>query len=47
MTMAFETLAVISLTALLGPLVALPRRWNLPVVLGELTVGIALGPTAH
>jgi len=43
--MSFGTLAVISLTALLGPLLALPRRWNLPVVLGELVAGVALGPT--
>lgn len=43
--MAFGTLAVISLTALLGPLLALPRGWNLPVVLGELIAGAALGPT--
>src|SRR5450631_319089 len=43
--MTFGTLAVISLIALLGPLLALPRRWNLPVVLGELIAGIVLGPT--
>ena len=43
--MTFGTLAVISLIAVLGPLLALPRRWNLPVVLGELIAGIALGPT--
>jgi Kef-type K+ transport system membrane component KefB len=43
--MTFGTLAVISLIAILGPLLALPRRWNLPVVLGELIAGIALGPT--
>lgn len=42
--MTFGTLAVISLIAILGPLLALPR-WNLPVVLGELIAGIALGPT--
>ena len=41
--MTFGTLAVISLIAILGPLLALPR-WNLPVVLGELIAGIALGP---
>jgi Kef-type K+ transport system membrane component KefB len=39
-------LAVISLAALLGPLLALPRQWHLPVVLGELTAGVLLGPTA-
>lgn len=43
--MTFGNLAVISLVALLGPLLALPRRWNLPVVLGELIAGIGLGPT--
>lgn len=43
--MSFGTLAVISLIALLGPLLALPRRWNMPVVLGELIAGIVLGPT--
>jgi Kef-type K+ transport system membrane component KefB len=44
--MTFSTLAVIGLAALLGPLLALPRRWHLPVVLGELLAGIVLGPTA-
>lgn len=39
-------LAVISLAALLGPLLALPRRGHVPVVVGELTAGIVLGPTA-
>jgi Kef-type K+ transport system membrane component KefB len=43
--MSFATLAVISLVAIVGPLLALPRRWHLPVVLGELVAGIALGPT--
>lgn len=43
--MSFTTLAVISLAALLGPLLALPRKWHLPVVLGELLAGIVLGPT--
>ncbi|MHA6764968.1 cation:proton antiporter [Streptacidiphilus sp. PAMC 29251] len=42
----FATLAVISFAALLGPLLALPRRWALPVVLGELVAGVLLGPTA-
>jgi Kef-type K+ transport system membrane component KefB len=41
----FGTLAVISLVAVLGPLLALPKNWHLPVVLGELIAGIALGPT--
>jgi Kef-type K+ transport system membrane component KefB len=43
--MTFGTLAVISLVALLGPLLALPRHWNMPVVLGELIAGIVLGST--
>ena len=44
--MGFATLAVIALAGLLGPLLALPRRWHLPVVLGELAAGVVLGPTA-
>jgi Kef-type K+ transport system membrane component KefB len=43
--MSFAVLALISAAAVLGPLLALPRRWHLPVVLGELGAGIALGPT--
>ncbi|HEY7050230.1 MAG TPA: cation:proton antiporter [Jatrophihabitantaceae bacterium] len=43
--MDFATLALIALIGLLGPLLALPARWNLPVVLGELVAGIALGHT--
>jgi len=43
--MDFATLALISLVGVLGPLLALSRRWNLPVVLGELVAGIALGRT--
>ncbi|MEY9835176.1 cation:proton antiporter [Streptacidiphilus sp. EB103A] len=43
--MGFSTLAVIALAGLLGPLLALPRRWHLPVVLGELVAGVVLGPT--
>jgi Kef-type K+ transport system membrane component KefB len=42
---SFATLALISGVALLGPLLALPARWHLPVVLGELVAGIALGRT--
>jgi len=42
---SFATLALIAGIAVLGPLLALPRRWNLPVVLGELIGGILLGPT--
>jgi Kef-type K+ transport system membrane component KefB len=41
----FGTLAVICLIGILGPLLATPTRWHLPVVLGELVAGIALGRT--
>jgi Kef-type K+ transport system membrane component KefB len=41
----FATLALIALVGILGPLLAIPRRWPLPVVLGELIGGIALGRT--
>lgn len=43
--MGFGTLALIAAVAILGPLLALPRGWHLPVVLGELVGGIVLGPT--
>ncbi|MBC2640179.1 MULTISPECIES: cation:proton antiporter [unclassified Rhodococcus (in: high G+C Gram-positive bacteria)] len=43
--MSFETLALISAAALAGPLLALRREWHLPVMLGELLVGILLGTT--
>ena len=43
--MSFATLAVISLAALLGPLLALPERWHVPIVVGELAAGVVLGPT--
>jgi Kef-type K+ transport system membrane component KefB len=43
--MSFATLAVISVVALLGPLLALPQRWHVPVVVGELAAGVLLGPT--
>lgn len=43
--MSFATLAVIGLAGIFGPLLALPKRWHLPVLLGELLAGIALGPT--
>jgi hypothetical protein len=33
--MSFATLAVIPLVAIVGPLLALPQRWHLPVTLGE------------
>ena len=43
--MSFGTLALISAVAVLGPLLALPNRWHLPVLLGELLAGIVLGHT--
>ena len=43
--MTFAQLSVICLVAILGPLLAFPRGWHLPVVLGELIAGIALGRT--
>jgi len=42
---SFATLALISAVALLGPLLALPRAWHLPILLGELIAGVALGHT--
>jgi Kef-type K+ transport system membrane component KefB len=42
---SFGTLALIGVAAILGPLLALPRRWHMPVVLGELVAGIVLGRT--
>jgi Kef-type K+ transport system membrane component KefB len=41
----FGTLALAALIALLGPLLATPRGWHLPVVVGELLAGILLGRT--
>ncbi|GAA1860630.1 cation:proton antiporter [Asanoa iriomotensis] len=43
--MSFATLTVVSAVALLGPLLALPRRWHVPVLLGELVAGVLLGPS--
>ncbi|GAC1383596.1 MAG: cation:proton antiporter [Marmoricola sp.] len=43
--MGFTELSVICAIGLLGPLLALPRQWHLPVVLGELLAGAALGKT--
>ena len=43
--MSFATLAVVVLAGLLGPLLALPKRWHIPVVVGELAAGVLLGPT--
>lgn len=41
--MGFATLALISAVAVLGPLLALPARWRLPVLFGELIAGLLLG----
>ncbi|MGN6473140.1 MAG: cation:proton antiporter [Mycobacteriales bacterium] len=43
--MSFAILALIVAVGILGPLLALPKQWHLPVVLGELLAGILLGPT--
>jgi len=43
--LTFFQLALISAAALLGPLLALPRKWHLPVVLGQLLAGIVIGRT--
>jgi Kef-type K+ transport system membrane component KefB len=42
---SFAALALIAAVAVLGPVLALRRSWHLPVVLGELAGGIALGTT--
>jgi Kef-type K+ transport system membrane component KefB len=44
-TVSFTQLSVICLVALIGPLLALPKGWHLPVVLGELVAGVVLGRT--
>jgi Kef-type K+ transport system membrane component KefB len=41
----FATLALLGLVGLLGPLLALPVRWHLPTLLGELGAGVAFGQT--
>jgi Kef-type K+ transport system membrane component KefB len=38
-------LAVVVAVGLIGPLLALPRGWHVPVVLGELVAGVLLGQT--
>lgn len=43
--MSFATLAVVVLAGIAGPLLALPARWRLPVLLGELAAGLVLGRT--
>jgi Kef-type K+ transport system membrane component KefB len=42
---SFLDLAIVCVAALAGPLLATPRRWYLPVVLGELLAGVVLGAT--
>jgi len=43
--MDFAMLAVIVLAGLAGPILALRRAWHVPVVIGELFMGIILGGT--
>ena len=45
MPVDFAVLAVIILAGLAGPLLAFPMGWHVPVVVGELLVGIILGRT--
>jgi Kef-type K+ transport system membrane component KefB len=40
---SFSTLLLVGVVAVLGPLLALPQRWRIPVVIGELVGGIAIG----
>jgi Kef-type K+ transport system membrane component KefB len=40
---SFHDLALVCAVALAGPVLATPRRWHLPVMLGELLAGVALG----
>jgi Kef-type K+ transport system membrane component KefB len=42
---SFLDLAIVCAAALAGPLLATPRGWRLPVVLGELLAGAVLGVT--
>jgi Kef-type K+ transport system membrane component KefB len=43
--MTFTMLAIIVAAGLIGPLLAYPQGWHVPVVVGELVVGILLGRT--
>ena len=43
--MTFENLALCAAVGLIGPLLALPRGLRIPVVIGELAAGIAIGHT--
>jgi Kef-type K+ transport system membrane component KefB len=40
---SFLDLTIVCAVALAGPILATPRRWHLPVVLGELLAGVVLG----
>jgi Kef-type K+ transport system membrane component KefB len=42
---SFLDLAIVCAAALAGPLLATPRGWRVPVVLGELLTGLVLGRT--
>jgi Kef-type K+ transport system membrane component KefB len=42
---SFLDLALVCTVALVGPVLATPQRWHLPVVLGELLAGVVLGAT--
>jgi len=42
----FTLLSVVCLAGIAGPLLAISHRWGLPVVVGELLVGVVLGPMA-
>lgn len=44
--MSFALLALICAVALLGPIVSLNRLAHIPVVIGELAVGMVLGQWA-
>ncbi len=41
--MSFPVLVLVGVVALLGPLLAWPTRWRIPVVVGELVGGILVG----
>ncbi|WP_433600237.1 cation:proton antiporter [Nocardia sp. CA-135953] len=43
--MTFATLALVIALGLCGPLLALRQSWHIPVILGELLVGIVFGTT--
>jgi Kef-type K+ transport system membrane component KefB len=42
---SFLDLAIVCTVALAGPILATPKGWHLPVVLGELLAGVVLGAT--